>query len=73
MPYLPQDLQRELVEQHQWLRRFGFPAVAMDHHSEWEEECYRRYCPAELIEMVERDHDAYDAGQVLSRDKVVGR
>ena len=66
MPYLPEPLKRRLLQEHKWLRDFGYPPDAVKAHGEREMEWFRQYAPANLVAQIEADHVSYEAGEMPS-------
>lgn len=71
LPYLPAHLQRRLVDEHQRLMRNGLPSDAVKAHSERELAWFRRYCPPEIVALVEHDHDLYEKGELHTRSNAL--
>lgn len=67
LPYLPRDLQQRIVDEHAALERLGFPERLVILHAKWEEKVFRRYCPADVCELIEQDHEAHGRGQLPAR------
>lgn len=61
LPLLPKSLQRRLKLEHDVLRAKGFPREEVLLHAEMEMGWFRRFCPPEIIEQIERDHEMFRA------------
>lgn len=71
LPYLPAHLQRRLQGEHAHLMRNGFPSDAVQAHAEREMAWFRRYCPPEVVALVEHDHDLYEQGKLHTRSNAL--
>lgn len=67
-PYLPPKIRRKLEISHAILRAKKFPRRAVEKHSKREEKIYRRYCPKEVFERIEKDHQDYEDGKIPTYD-----
>jgi hypothetical protein len=67
LPHLPPVWQERVRDEHVWLEANGFPAAEVAAHALWEEEVFRRFCPTEICEILERDHLAHGHGHLVSR------
>ena len=72
-PYLPNAQQHKLRREHRMLRNLGFPPDLVAEHAAREMLPFRRYCPAELVDQVERDHIEFDEGRLHTRAEVFAR
>ena len=57
IPLLPPDVQSWILEEHEAIRRLGFPRDLVLEHAEREMAAFRAYCPAYLVAKVEADHE----------------
>ena len=65
-PHLPVRLRALIAAQHHWLEENGFPAEMVHNHAQSEMRPFRRYCPPDVVERIERDHVAYGRGALKS-------
>lgn len=70
LPYLPKRYQAWLRRRHREIREDGYPAAEVISHAEEEMALFRRYCPPELVRVIEEDHAAYHP--VLERYAAAG-
>lgn len=54
--YLPPLVARYLKQEHDWLRREGFPHHATKIHAAREMKYYHRFVPPDIVRQIEADH-----------------
>lgn len=67
-PYLPPQAMAWLRKQHRILRERNYPPIEVNRHAHAEMHLFRRHCPAEIVELIDGDHDQYEQGNLPVRD-----
>ena len=68
-PHLSDQERAWLRAQHKMLKRLGYPPDLVHRHAVEELRLFRKKCPAEIVEVIERDHGEYEMGNLPVRDR----
>jgi hypothetical protein len=61
-PHLPTHLAEQIRQEHNALHAAGYPKAEVLAHAEREMEIFRKYCPPDVLQQLDDDHAAYEAG-----------
>lgn len=64
LPFLPRELADQILREHEDLQRRGFPRDELIDHSRREMVYFRMYCPQDVIDQLDHDHEAYEANEM---------
>lgn len=67
-PYLPSQAMAWLRSQHKSLKARGYPFDEVEAHAHAEMYIFRKYCPREIVDLIDGDHDEYEHGRLRVRD-----
>ena len=62
LPHIPEIEADQIRAEHRLLQARGFPRDEVIAHSEREMRIFRKYCPPEVLQQLDQDHSAYEAG-----------
>lgn len=67
-PYLPAGDRAWLRAQHKYLKAEGYPPLAVERHALDEMRLFRRYCPQDIVDLIQIDHGEHELGNLRDRD-----